>query len=72
MADINYEINRLLNFAVQNGLITEDDMYYSANLLLDVLKAQEFTMVKVEEKLPTATPILLATYPSTDSIWLDG
>ena len=58
MADINYEINRLLNFAVQNGLITEDDMYYSANLLLDVLKAQEFTMVKVEEKLPTATPIL--------------
>lgn len=58
MADINYEINRLLNFAVQNGLITEDDMYYSANLLLDVLKAQEFTMVKVEEELPTATPIL--------------
>lgn len=58
MADINYEINRLLNFAVQNGLITEDDMYYSANLLLDVLKAQEFTMVKVEEKLLTATPIL--------------
>lgn len=58
MADINYEINRLLNFAVQNGLITEDDMYYSANLLLDILKAQEFTMVKVEEKLPTATPIL--------------
>lgn len=58
MADINYEINRLLNFAVQNGLITEEDMYYSANLLLDVLKAQEFTMVKVEEKLPTATPIL--------------
>ncbi len=58
MADINYEINRLLNFAVQNGLITEDDMYYSANLLLDVLKAQEFTMVKIEEKLPTATPIL--------------
>jgi UDPglucose--hexose-1-phosphate uridylyltransferase len=58
MADINYEINRLLNFAVQKGLITEDDMYYSANLLLDVLKAQEFTMVKVEEELPTATPIL--------------
>ena len=33
---INTEINRLLNFAKQRGLINREDLYYSANLLLDV------------------------------------
>ena len=36
--NINTEINRLLNFAKQRGLISEDDYYYSANLLIDVLQ----------------------------------
>ena len=31
---MNYEINRLLNFALQQGLIRESDVFYSANLLL--------------------------------------
>ena len=35
--DINFEINRLLNFAMQQGLIDEEDVCYSANLLLDLL-----------------------------------
>ena len=55
---INQEINRLLNFAMQQGLLEKEDLYYAANRLLDVLKAQEFTPEKVAEKLPTAMPIL--------------
>ena len=39
---INTEINRLLNFAKQNMLINEDDYYYAANRLLDVLKVDAF------------------------------
>ena len=56
--DINYEINRLLNFALQKGLIETEDTVYCANLLLDVLKAEDFSPEKIEEKLPEASPIL--------------
>ena len=56
--DINYEINRLLNFALQKGLIEAEDAVYCANLLLDVLKAEDFLPEKIEEKLPEASPIL--------------
>lgn len=56
--DINFEINRLLNFAMQKGLISNDDRYYSANLLLDLLKVGEFQPVAISEELPTAAPIL--------------
>jgi UDPglucose--hexose-1-phosphate uridylyltransferase len=51
---INTEINRLLNFAKQNMLINEDDYYYAANRLLDVLKVDAFEPEFVDEKLPTA------------------
>ena len=54
---INTEINRLLNFAKQNMLINEDDYYYAANRLLDVLKVDAFEPEFVDEKLPTAMPI---------------
>ena len=36
--DMNYEINRLLNFAEQQNLIEPSDRAYSANLLLDCLQ----------------------------------
>lgn len=36
----------------------EDDLYYSANRLLDVLKVSEFTPEDISEELKTATPIL--------------
>src|SRR5574344_631754 len=55
---INTEINRLLNFAKQRGLINREDLYYSANLLLDVLKAAEFVPEEINETLETAEPIL--------------
>lgn len=56
--NINTEINRLLHFARQRGLINEEDLYYSANLLLDVLKAEAFEPKKIEETLETAAPVL--------------
>ena len=40
--DMNLQINRLLNFALQQGLIAPEDKYYSANLLLDLLGVDEF------------------------------
>ena len=45
--NINTEINRLLNFAKQRGLISEDDYYYSANLLIDVLHVCRKNLSKV-------------------------
>ena len=56
--NINYEANRLINFAVQNNLIDELDAVYASNLLLEVLNLDEFEEVEVDEKLQTATPIL--------------
>ena len=57
---IQTEINRLLHFAKQHGLINEDDLYYAANLLLDVLQADSFEPEPVQEELDTAAPILQA------------
>ena len=56
--NINYEVNRLINFASQNNLIDKLDEVYASNLLLEVLNLDEFKEVKVNEKLQTATPIL--------------
>ncbi|MBQ7198186.1 MAG: UDP-glucose--hexose-1-phosphate uridylyltransferase [Selenomonadaceae bacterium] len=55
---INTEINRLLNFAVQQNLIEPTDKFYSANKLIDLLHVAEFVTEKIDETLETATPIL--------------
>lgn len=55
---INTEINRLLNFALQQNLMQETDCFYSANRLIDLLHVAEFVPEKVDETLETATPIL--------------
>ena len=55
---INTEINRLINFAKQNNLMGEHDTFYAANKIIDLLNVAEFTPEKIEETLPTATPIL--------------
>lgn len=56
---INYEINRLINFAIQQRLITEEDKIYATNMLLGTLKLNEFDFVEeVNEILETPTPIL--------------
>jgi UDPglucose--hexose-1-phosphate uridylyltransferase len=55
---INYEINRLVNFAMQQKLITEEDKIYSTNMILGTLKLNEFDPEDVNETLETPTPIL--------------
>jgi UDPglucose--hexose-1-phosphate uridylyltransferase len=55
---INYEINRLLNFGLHQGLICEEDQIYSANMLIGLLNVDDFEPEEVNEKLETPTPIL--------------
>lgn len=55
---INIEINRLINFALQNNLITKLDVIYSTNMILGLLNLNEFTSVKIDERLETPTDIL--------------
>ena len=55
---INTEINRLLNFACQQGLMERADGYYAANRLIDLLHLGEFSPEAVEERLETAAPVL--------------
>jgi len=55
---INYEINRLINFAMQQNLISEEDKIYSTNMILGVLNLNEFDTTEVNETLETPTPIL--------------
>lgn len=40
--DIQREINRLVQYALEKHLISENEKYYSVNLLLDVLDLDEF------------------------------
>ncbi len=52
------QINRLIHFGLQKGLITELDQVYATNLLLGTLDVPEFLPILIEETLETATPIL--------------
>ncbi|MGL6108030.1 UDP-glucose--hexose-1-phosphate uridylyltransferase [Romboutsia sp.] len=56
--NINYEVNRLINFALQNNLINKLDAVYASNLILEVLELNEFEEVEVNETLNTPTSIL--------------
>lgn len=58
MININFEINRLINFALNKKLITDEDIIYSTNMLLGTLNLNEFEVSIVEENLETPTPIL--------------
>lgn len=58
MININLEINRLINFALNKKLITAEDVIYSTNMLLGTLNLNEFEVSMVEENLETPTPIL--------------
>ena len=55
---MNHEINRLLNYGLQNGMIYVDDVDYSANLLVDLLKLDTFEKEDISEKLETANDII--------------
>ena len=55
---MNHQINRLLNFALQKGMIGTEDLYYAANLILDLLQLDEFELEEIDEKLETAQDII--------------
>ena len=57
---MNHQINRLIRFALQKGMIQEWDVDYSINLLLALFKLDSFEMEEIYEELPTSTPILEA------------
>lgn len=58
MIDINFAINRLLHYGLQQGLIEPEDTVYTANRLLYLLGLSEFTPVPVEETLESPAPVL--------------
>ena len=55
---MNTQINRLLNFALQNKLVSKEDLDYSANLLIDLFKLDQFNQEIIEEKLLVGDEIL--------------
>lgn len=55
---MNLQISRLIHFAMNRGMIYEEDIDYSVNLLLDLFQLDSFEMQKVKENLTECTPIL--------------
>lgn len=50
MIDIFYEIERLVRYGLYKNLIDENDIIYTRNRLLEVLKLEDFCERKVEEE----------------------
>ena len=55
---IYYEISRLINFALQKGLLAKEDKIYSTNLLLSLLNLKDFEESEINEELNNPTSIL--------------
>lgn len=55
---MNHEINRLIHFGLQKGMIQEEDVDYAVNLLLDLLSINEFETEVIHEQISECTPIL--------------
>lgn len=55
---MNHEINQLIQFALDKEMITVDECDYSINLLLDLLKEDNFEYEEINEHFPLVTPIL--------------
>ncbi|WP_424244828.1 UDPglucose--hexose-1-phosphate uridylyltransferase [Elusimicrobium posterum] len=60
MADINYHIQRLADFAVKNNLIGKEDKTWATNLILAELRLESFTPVVIREPLPKYPGSILA------------
>ena len=59
MININYEIERLLQYGIKKQLITEFDIVFTRNKILEVLKLSDFSNVEIdEEDLDTPVEIL--------------
>ena len=55
---MNHEINRLIHFGLEHGMIQEEDKDYTANLLLDLFQLEDFEWEDIYETLSECTPIL--------------
>ncbi len=55
---MNHEINQLIHFALDHHLITEDEIDYSVNLLLDLLGEENFVYEEIDEHFSEASVIL--------------
>ena len=55
---MHYQIQRLVHFGLQKGLLNEEDKEYAINRLLDVLQEASFEEHRIDEELPVATSIL--------------
>ncbi len=55
---MNYEINQLIQFGIDNKMIKEADIDYAINLLLDLFGLDTFERVDVKEKILDVTIIL--------------
>lgn len=55
---MNHEINRLIHFAKQNGMLLEGDEDYAVNLLLALFGLEAFSHEDIDETLATPTAIL--------------
>lgn len=51
-ADLNLQLNRLLHYGIQKGLLTPEDRIYTANRLLALLGLSEFSAQEIDETLP--------------------
>lgn len=60
MSDINSLIGRLIQFALQQGLIEQEDVTFSVNRILAVLREDEYEECEIDrgERLDSAEPIL--------------
>lgn len=58
--NINYEVERLLNYGVKKNLIENEDKIYIRNQIIDVLDIEgyDFSKISIDENLETPTDIL--------------
>ena len=56
--NMNHEINQLIQFGLDHHLIQEEDVDYTVNLLLDLLKMNEFYKEDIHETISDSTGIL--------------
>lgn len=56
--DINFQVNRLLNYGLQRGLMCEADYIYTANRLINMLGLKEFAEAEIHEDVKYVSEIL--------------
>lgn len=55
---MNHEVNLLIQFGLDHHLLYQDDVDYAVNLILDLLKLDDFEKEDIQEFIVDSTPIL--------------